>query len=353
MARDMDKKSEYASLMPFFKEDGSLKREEILSMMFEHEYGWLKECQHTHFFKELGKEKWGCGNITKMLLEMDVLFTDSLARVPFTAFLPDMNTLCPVFLYLSFDGRFPGECLPVEEICDNGFGIVTFDYQEAAKDQDDQFMGILERSLIGPRSKNTAGKIRLWAEAASMIMDYVVDMEGVDKNHIAVIGHSRLGKAALLAGALDQRFKYTIVNESGCGGASLNLHRQGESIEEMTRKFPWWYAEKFRDYQSNNMAMQFDQHFILALVAPRYLYVASAQGDTGADIQGEKMACILAGEAYKKLGRKGFVEESSSLHGSQCFMEGDIGYHLRPGQHFLGRFDWNMFMKFINLKRKP
>lgn len=347
----MEKKSGYASLTPYFREDGSLKREEILSMAFEQEYGWLKECQYTLSFRELAREKWGCGNITKISLTMDVAFTDDMASVPFTAFLPVGNSPCPVFLYLGFDSLFPGECVPVEEICDQGFGLVAFDYQDVAKDQDDQFAGTLERMLIGPRSKNTAGKIRLWAEAASMIMNHVVDMEEVDKENIAVAGHSRLGKAALLVGALDQRFKYTIVNESGCGGASLNLNRQGESIAEMTRNFPWWYAENFKRCQDNHVAERFDQHFILALTAPRYLYVASAAQDTGADIEGEYMACVLADEAYKKLGKKGFVGEGLSPDLPLCFLEGDIGYHLRPGQHFLSRFDWRMFMKFINLKR--
>ena len=340
----------YASLSSFYNEDGSLKREDVLSLLLNEEYGRIKEVPYTLEFEVKKKELWACGNIEKSSIIMHIHFDSCSVEIPFLTFVPTGLGLCPAFLYISFVSQAPNELLPVEEICDNGYEIITFCCEDVAKDADDDFSGELEKILIGTREGNTAGKLSLWSTAASMIMDYVMTMDTVDKDNIAIIGHSRLGKVSLLTGAKDERFKYTIVNESGCSGAALSLEKKGESIRMINSMFPNWLAINYRKYNDKEAYAKFDQHFMLALVAPRFLYVASAAGDEGADPDGEYISCVLADEAYKKLGKKGFIHPARDINPGEYYMDGDIGYHKRAGQHFLGRYDWQMFMKFIKSK---
>ena len=196
------------------------------------------------------------------------------------------------------------------------------------------------------------GKISMWAWGASRVLDYLLTRSEVDSENVAVIGHSRLGKTALWCAAQDERFRFAFSNDSGCAGAALERikHENAETIESITRVLPYWFCENYHRYAKNVESMPFDQHFLLGAIAPRFLCVGSASLDAWADPYSEQLCCCEASQAWEVNGHMGFVGPKESAHIGDSFHEGNIGYHLRDGIHFLGRTDWLQYMAFMKKK---
>lgn len=166
-------------------------------------------------------------------------------------------------------------------------------------------------------------------------------------NRASVVGHSRLGKTALLAGALDERFSCVISNNSGCSGAAVSRGKEGETIRHITTAFDYWFCENYQKYADKEDTLPFDQHFLLAAIAPRRLYVASASDDLWADPVSEFLGCFAANEVCDKLGIKGLVSKDRLPLAGEYYHDGTIGFHLRKGSHYLGREDRNLFMDYL------
>ena len=298
---------------------------------------------------------------------------------PFHLLLPTHVERPAVFLHISFRPDLPDRYAPVEEIIDNGFALASFCYQDVVPDSHD---GDFARGLAGkfhqpgPRSMEEWGKIGMWAYGASRVMDVLQSLAPagesagplsrdrlpdslgsltVDREHVVVCGHSRLGKTALWCAAQDQRFWAAYSNDSGFGGAALAKKGAGERVEDFLRCGSWdWYCERFKSFVGREDQLPYDQHMLLAAVAPRRLYVASAQEDRGADPRSEFLSALAAGSVWKLLGGEGLVtpdqypvpagelpENTVRLH------RGEIGYHIRPGQHFFSRTDWQCAMDWF------
>lgn len=178
-------------------------------------------------------------------------------------------------------------------------------------------------------------------------MDYAYTLDCFDFNRAAVVGHSRLGKTALWAGALDERFTHVISNNSGCSGAAITRQKKGERIRDIIRVFSRWFCDNYQKYVDKEELLPFDQHFLVAAIAPRKVYVASAIEDEWADPVSEFLSCYAASEVYEKLGLKGFISSDRLPEAGEYFHEGNIGYHLRKGTHYLSREDWNLFMDYM------
>ena len=235
---------------------------------------------------------------------------------------------------------------PVSQIMDQGYGLATMYYGEIDPDFDDHFENGIHR-LLADADKSKLSSIDAWAWVLSQALTYLQQDSHVDPEKVAVIGHSRLGKTSLWAGASDTRFALVISNNSGCGGAAISRRKFGETVARINKSFPHWFVPAFKKFNNQEDLLPFDQHTLLGLVAPRPLYVASAAEDRWADPRGEFLAAKHASVVYELYGLK-TLSGREMPPVDQPILDGSIGYHVRTGGHDLTLYDWNQFIAFAN-----
>ncbi|MCW2637690.1 MAG: acetyl xylan esterase [Blastococcus sp.] len=244
------------------------------------------------------------------------------------------------------------EFWPAEQIVARGYAAAAFQVDDVAPDTKDAWQHGAHHLFDPPqRAADAWGTIAAWAWGASRAMDYLVTDKDIDALRVAVVGHSRGGKTALWAGAQDTRFALVISNDSGSTGAALARGKSGETIADINKNFPHWFAQNYKSYNSREDALPVDQHQLIALIAPRPAYIASATQDTWADPASEFLAGVAASPVYKLWNREGLPASTLPKPGMSIH-NGFIGYHLREGGHNLTLFDWQNFMTFADLRMK-
>lgn len=384
------------TLPPLFKTGGAKKgrtiscwqksrRPEILSLYKKFVYGQMPSAPKGMHYR-VSRQNDTALNGTAVCKQVTIYFTPDVSG-PFLnvlLYLPKKRTgPCPVFIGLNFYGNQSittdtsivitnrwvmnndaaainnhkaGEASrglqqsrwPAEMLIEKGYGLATAYYGDLEPDHEDGWKDGIRSSLatalkLKPEKWSAIGA---WGWGLSRMLDYLQTEPAVDAKKVIVTGHSRLGKAALWAGACDTRFAAVVSNNSGEGGAALARRNFGETILRLNTSFPHWFVQAFKKFNGRPEALPVDQHMLLSLVAPRPLYVASAFDDNWADQKGEFLAAFHAGPIYNLFGKKGLgVSVMPPLNHP---VGATVRYHIRSGKHDITGYDWEQYIQFAN-----
>lgn len=325
-------------------------REKVKKMLCEEEYGFLPPPPESISFEVTSKlDKFCAGRAPLVGITVHTVVLGREFSFPMKAVVPksEHGEKFPAIVHINFRSDVPDMYEPTEELVDNGYAVFSFCYKDVTSDDgnmSDGLAGVLFSEH--ERKPNDPGKIMMWAWAAMRVCDYICTLDCIDKGRISVCGHSRLGKTALVTGAFDTRFACAYSNDSGCSGAALSRGKDGETVAKILDRFPYWFCENYKKYAESEDALPFDQHFLIALTAPRLVYVASAVEDTWADPASEYLSCHAASPVFELYGG-GFDAEDRLPMPNDEFHGGTVGYHLRTGVHYFSRNDWLSFLRFI------
>ena len=370
------------------KDQWSAQRKYLVDLLAKEEYGYAPKDSvaiRTELFDDgpavLGGQTKS--NIRRRQIAVFLERDGKQVRVDLALWSPKDRPKAPCFLGLNFrgnqstcddpkirlttswcDNRSPGvvdnkateasranqsERWPIAQILDAGFAVATAHYSDIDPDYDDGFEngvhGLFPEDRIDADHPSRWGSVAAWAWGLSRLADVLEKLDGVDPKGLMVVGHSRLGKTALWAGATDERFQVVVSNNSGCGGAALSKRIYGESVARINTAFPHWFNRNFRKYNDREDLLSFDQHQLIATIAPRPVYIASASNDKWADPLGELLSGHHASSAYRLFGKKGLdAVELPAVN--TPIAQGAIGYHLRDGEHDMLLYDWEQFIAF-------
>ena len=356
------------------KWDWETKRRPELLKQFESEmYGRMEPRLRSTVFETVAVDEQAYGGkaVRKRITALFAGKKDG-PRMEILLYVPkQVKGPAPVFVGLNFNGNHSvnsEEAVPVNEgwfrggktpargseasrwvidlALERGYAVATVYYGDIDPDFDDGFKNGIHPLFARKGTGDDFGAVGAWAWGLSRVLDYLETDKAVDAKRAIVMGHSRLGKASLWAGATDPRWAMVISNDSGAGGAALSKRIFGETVGRLNTSFPHWFCANFRKYNEAEEKLAFDQHQLIALIAPRPVYIASAQEDLWADPKGEFLGGYHASAAYRLYGKEGLAaKEMPGIHSPVMSV---IGYHVRAGKHDVTRYDWEQYLSFAD-----
>jgi len=337
----------------------TIRRPEIIELFRENVFGRVPATKYKETFKIISNDHNAVeGKATQKQIVITIESGGKSLSFDLLLFTPN-NVKKPVAVFLLIDPWFDiknnphwkqkGEYWPVEEALGRGYGMAVFDAAQLDPDNFDNFKNGIHAVLDqNPRPADAWGTLAAWAWGSSRCMDYLVTDKDVAPGKVAVVGHSRAGKTALWAGAEDTRFAMVISNESGAGGAALARRRFGETVARLNSSFPHWFCSNYKKYSNNEDKLPVEMHMLLALIAPRALYIDCADEDLWGDPRGSYLALYNSLPVFKLSGSNSDIPESMPELNKQI-ISGRVGFHIREGAHNLLLKDWNWFMDFADI----
>jgi len=334
------------------------RRPEILSLFEEHVYGKMPSRPSKISFRIVNEDQKAMGG--KAILrnvEITVQEKNESLKINVVLFIPKLrNKPAPAFLLIN--NRSPKNTLasrdtisgfwPAEQVIASGYAIAAFHYADAAPDHKDTYQtGVLRLYPELAKADNGMKAVGAWAWASSRVMDYLETDKDINPKRVGLVGHSRGGKAALWACAMDQRFAICFSNCSGNTGAALSKRNFGETVARINTQFPHWFNNNYKKYNNNEQELPVDQHMLIALIAPRQVYVTNASEDLWADPTGTFLALKNAEPVftlYKQNSKLPAVPPGIDIP----LLSPPLGYHNRTGIHDMTFYDWAQFVRFAD-----
>jgi len=286
-----------------------------------------------------------------------LLFVPNKAEKPVPALMVHTfdNTRSPNFRENPDDAGKLGNGWPLGELLDRGYALAAVPQDNLVAHNEVEFNKCIHPLFYHdgqsfPKA-NEWGVIGAIAWGGMRALDYLETDKDIDARRVAIMGHSKCGKAALWTAAQDERFALAVAAQSGCAGAALWMRNFGETMDKMVTRFPYWLCRNAWNYVGREKDLPVDQHMLLALIAPRPVYVCSGADDKWADPRGEYLGAYYAGEVYRLLGKTA-LESEKSPHAGKAIIKSDVGYHIREGGHSVEPFDWKCIMDFMDAHLK-
>lgn len=334
--------------------DFEKRKSEIRTLLEEHEYGKLPpKPEHLRVDTNQISTRFCGGSATLEELTFTVTVGGREYSFPVLLGLPKREKPVPAFAFINFRPGAFDEYLPMEEIMDRGYAVFCVCYKDVTADDANFRSGIAPYFKTGRRKADATGKIMMWAWSLMRVMDYIETRPEIDKEKVVAVGHSRLGKTALVTAAFDERFAGAISNDSGNSGAALSrdVSAVRETVRKITDTFPYWFCPRYKKYADKEAELPFDQHFLTALIAPRFLAIGSAKEDVWADPPAEFLNAYITSDVYALYGKPGLLPEPEKIPDTgDSFNDGNIHYHIRSGVHYFSRRDWLEYLSFFDKK---
>lgn len=343
------------------------RRPEILELLRSEEYGRLPDMSDVtidiHVTDVRQGEKIMNGRAIHKTIEVEAVRIGRHFIFTFDVFIP-VKAQMPVPAFVEICNRGSMNCdparellssfYPAETIVSRGYACAAFRTHEVAPDYEEGFKTGFHRlfpEYVEDRPGDAWGTLTVWAWAASRVMDYFETDPLIDEKKVAVVGHSRGGKTALWCGAQDERFALAISSCAGNSGDAISRGKSGECIRQIVERFPFWFAKNYQKYADHEYEMPFDQHFLVALMAPRLAYVSTKTNDAWADPASEFETLVQASPVYGLFGKMGLEQWERPLP-EQPLHEGCIGHHQKTGEHTMDDYDWDLYMDYADKHMK-
>lgn len=346
-----------------------VRKAEILALFEEHVYGTLPKEGFSATFEVVEEGVALNGTAIRKQVKITVTTDKGSSDALMLLYIPNQEAPTPVIIGLNSNGNHAAlvdsAILPsyafdtedgtweekrgekayrwnIEDSIARGYAVATIYSGDFAPDSGDGYSSRVVSLFDEPDFK----AVGAWAFGLMRAVDYMATDSAIDSDHIAVVGHSRLGKAAVWAGANDERMGLVISNDSGNTGASLSRGNHGETVKSINLAFPHWFGEKYKEYGSDLNTLPVDQNLLLAAIAPRQLYVASAEDDLWADPVGAFNSLQYAKSAFALYGFEVIGAEEPAV--DTAFFCESMGYHVRSGWHDMQAEDWAFYLDYMD-----